>query len=97
MSDPEVRAAGALMNLEDGHPGYDERLGYPRAGVAARCGARRCLPRSWLAASSGKAPRLNGGESERSGASGDTASMKAELAEKCCRGQKGGDSEQPAV
>jgi hypothetical protein len=47
---PGVRAAGALMNLEGGHAGCDERLGYPRAGVVARCGARRCLPRSWLAA-----------------------------------------------
>ena len=85
------------MNLEDGHPGYDERLGYPRAEVAARCGARRCLARSWLAASSGKASRLNGGESEGTGASGDKASMKAEPAETSHDAQERGDSEQPAV
>jgi hypothetical protein len=61
-----MRAKGALMNLDDGHPGYDERLGDARAGTAPRCGARSCLPRSWLAASSGKVSRLNGGESEGS-------------------------------
>jgi hypothetical protein len=97
VGDLEVRAAGALMNLDDGHIGGNERLGYPRAGVSPRCGARRCLPRSWLAASGGKASRLNGGESERTDASGDTASTKAELAETSRGAQEHGDSEQPAL
>jgi hypothetical protein len=34
------------------------RLGEPRARVVPRCSARRCLPKSWLAASSGNGSRL---------------------------------------
>jgi hypothetical protein len=75
----------------------NERLGNPHAGVAPRCGARRCSPRSWLAASNGKVPRLNGGESERAGARGNDTSVKAALADKRRRPQGGGDSEEPAV
>ncbi len=85
------------MNLNDGHLGYDERLGYPRAGVAARCGARRCLARSWLAASGGKISRLNGGHSERTGASAQRGEHEAALAEKRHRAREDGDTEQPAV
>jgi hypothetical protein len=40
------------------HIGVIERLGYPRAEVVLRCGAQRCLPKSWLAASSGNGSRL---------------------------------------
>jgi hypothetical protein len=36
--------------IADENTGWDGGwLGYPRARVVPRCGARRCLPKSWLA------------------------------------------------